>query len=139
MSFSLQFESSYVWSKTMDRGEETVQSHYRMDQEKAAAIRDVPHRLAASYLYELPFGRGRRFGADVNRFTDLVIGGWQVNGITTIQSGTPVRITGTNTSGTPGGVTSTACSSAPPTQPSPTLPAAAWRARLMRPGNCSSA
>lgn len=105
MSFGLQFEGSYVWSKTMDRGEETVQSHYRMEQEKAVAVRDVPHRLVASYLYELPFGRGRRFGADVNRLTDLVIGGWQVNGITTIQSGTPVRITGTNTSGTLGGVT----------------------------------
>jgi len=86
MSSGLQFEGSYVWSKTMDRGEETVQSHYRMEQEKAVAVRDVPHRLVASYLYELPFGRGRRFGADVNRFADLVIGGWQVNGITTIQS-----------------------------------------------------
>ena len=100
MGFGLQFEASYVWSKTMDQGEESVQSHYRMEYEKAVAVRDIPHRLVVSYLYELPFGKGRRIFADANPFTNALIGGWQFNGISTIQTGTPVRMTAANTAGT---------------------------------------
>lgn len=100
MGFGRQFEASYVWSKTMDQGEESVQSHYRMEYEKAVAVRDIPHRLVVSYLYELPFGKGRRIFADANPFTNALIGGWQFNGISTIQTGTPVRMTAANTAGT---------------------------------------
>jgi hypothetical protein len=104
MGLGLQFEGSYVWSKTMDRGEETVQSHYRLATEKAIAARNVPHRLVFSYLYELPFGRGRYFGSSAPAVAQWLIGGWQFNGITTLQSGTPLRITGNNTAGAFGGV-----------------------------------
>jgi hypothetical protein len=48
---------------------------------------DVKHRFVASYVYELPFGKGRRFGNDWNRAADLVLGGWQVTGIHSLQSG----------------------------------------------------
>jgi hypothetical protein len=48
---------------------------------------DRPHRLVVSSLYELPFGRGRRFGANVPRAFDAVMGGWQLNGVFAMQSG----------------------------------------------------
>ena len=105
MDFGLQFEGSYVWSKTLDLGEDSVQSHYRLEVEKNVAARDIPHRLVLSYLYELPFGRGRYIGRDVNRLVNAVVGGWQFNGITTIQSGLPIRIGAANTAGTFGSVT----------------------------------
>jgi hypothetical protein len=54
---------------------------------------DVDHRFVASYIYQLPFGRGQKFGGAVNRATDLAIGGWQVTGITTFQTGFPLSIT----------------------------------------------
>ena len=54
---------------------------------------DVDHRFVASYIYQLPFGRGKRFGGGINRAEDLAIGGWQVTGITTFQTGFPFSIT----------------------------------------------
>jgi len=56
---------------------------------------DVRHRFTASYLWELPFGRGKRFGTDVNGFTDAVIGNWEIDGITTLSSGTWYTVTDT--------------------------------------------
>jgi hypothetical protein len=56
--------------------------------DRASSIIDIRHRLTASYLYSLPFGKGKSF---LNRggLVDLVIGGWQTNGILTIQTGLP--------------------------------------------------
>jgi hypothetical protein len=48
---------------------------------------DIKHRFVASYIWELPFGRGRRFGNNWNKAADLVLGGWQVTGIHALQSG----------------------------------------------------
>lgn len=48
---------------------------------------DYPHRVNLSFIYELPFGRGRAFGANVNRGVNAFIGGWQVQGIFVVQSG----------------------------------------------------
>jgi hypothetical protein len=48
---------------------------------------DIKQRFVASYVYELPFGRGRRFGNNWNTAADIVFGGWQVTGIHAIQSG----------------------------------------------------
>jgi hypothetical protein len=51
---------------------------------------DVPHRLAVNGLWELPFGRGRRVGTDSSPAMDALIGGWQVQGIYSYQSGFPI-------------------------------------------------
>jgi TonB dependent receptor len=48
---------------------------------------DVRHRFVASYVWELPWGRGRRFGSAWNRAMDLAFGGWQLTGIHVLQSG----------------------------------------------------
>ena len=52
---------------------------------------DVPHRLSISGIYEIPFGRGRRYGSSANAVTDAVLGGWQFQGIYTYQSGFPIN------------------------------------------------
>ena len=54
---------------------------------------DVRHRFVASYVWELPFGHGRRFGSDWNRAMDLAFGGWQVTGIHVLQSGLALTAT----------------------------------------------
>ena len=51
---------------------------------------DVPHRLSVSAILELPFGKGRRFGSNATGFVNGLIGGWQVQGVYTYQSGFPV-------------------------------------------------
>ena len=53
---------------------------------------DVGQRFVASFVYGLPFGRGKKFAGSVNRAADLAIGGWQVTGIATFQKGFPYSI-----------------------------------------------
>jgi hypothetical protein len=43
-------------------------------------------------LYEVPFGRGRRYGNTTGGFTNAVLGGWQVGGIVNARSGVPIEV-----------------------------------------------
>ena len=45
------------------------------------------HTIKFNWVFELPFGRGKPFGVGVPRWLDLLIGGWQVNGVSRFQSG----------------------------------------------------
>ncbi|MFN7946072.1 MAG: TonB-dependent receptor [Blastocatellia bacterium] len=47
------------------------------------------HNFVFSQVYELPIGKGKKFGGSMSRAADLLVGGWQVNSNTTIQSGLP--------------------------------------------------
>lgn len=60
---------------------------------------DVDHRLVSSFVYELPIGRGKKFGSSLPKIADVVIGGWQVNGIATFQSGFPMTISAADVGG----------------------------------------
>jgi hypothetical protein len=60
------------------------------DFEKRLSANDVPHRVTASILYELPFGQGKTFGHDATGFLNGLIGGWSVNTIGQFQSGRPI-------------------------------------------------
>ena len=56
--------------------------------DRANSITDLRHRLTASYLYELPFGKGKQF-LNMGGIANQIIGGWQTNGILAIQTGQP--------------------------------------------------
>ena len=47
----------------------------------------------AAATYDLPFGRGRQFGSAMNKAADLIVGGWEINGFYTFQSGQPFTVT----------------------------------------------
>lgn len=50
----------------------------------------MPHnQIVIAQNYDIPFGRGRKFGSNANRFVDAVLGGWNISGITTWYSGLP--------------------------------------------------
>lgn len=66
------------------------------DFEKRLARDDVPHRVTTSILYELPFGRGRKFAAGAGGVLNALIGGWSVNAIGQFQSGRPLDFGGRN-------------------------------------------
>ena len=57
---------------------------------KVVSNQDVPHRLTVNGIWELPLGRGRRFGGSAHPVVSGVIGGWQIQGIYTYQTGFPV-------------------------------------------------
>jgi hypothetical protein len=91
--FSLQ--ASYVWSKAIAQG--PVVDNYNLASSQGLSPFDIRHSFVVSYLYSFP--KTTRFGA----FGKQVLNGWQVNGITTIRSGSPFNITSgkdTNLDGT---------------------------------------
>ncbi len=96
MTRGLQFDMAYTWSKLISDGG-GPQNWY--DLRETRSISGNPHRLIMSYLYELPFGRGRAWGANSPAFVDWVIGGWQFNGIASFISGGFLTVTASNTSG----------------------------------------
>jgi hypothetical protein len=59
---------------------------------------DRTHNFVLTEVWDLPIGRGRRFLANASRALDLIVGGWQLNSTTTIQSGLPFNV-GYDTSG----------------------------------------
>ena len=63
-------------------------TNFRLD--KGPGPADIRHRLVVSSVFELPFGRGKRFGGDAPRGLDMVIGGWQISAIATFQTGNRV-------------------------------------------------
>jgi hypothetical protein len=52
---------------------------------------DRPHRFSASGIYELPFGKGRKYFASVNKAASYVISGWQISSVYQYQSGVPIE------------------------------------------------
>lgn len=53
---------------------------------------DVPHRFVGSGMYELPFGRGRRFGSKMPAIANALFDGWATGSIITIASGRPYNV-----------------------------------------------
>ena len=92
------FEGSYTWSKVIENGT-SHQNAYDILASRSISDLDITHRVVFSYIYELPFGRGRKFGTTMSRLADTVVGGWQVNGFTNFQSGTPLAMSASNTAG----------------------------------------
>ncbi|MDX2030510.1 MAG: carboxypeptidase regulatory-like domain-containing protein [Blastocatellia bacterium] len=68
---------------------------YNRRAERAEDPSNVPHRLVISGLYELPVGAGKRFDFK-NGVANNMLGGWQINTITTLVAGTPVIVRGAN-------------------------------------------
>ena len=98
LSAGLQALVSYTFSKTIDDYSVIWPHDNRLNRGVSTGTNgsktfDVPHLFSASYLYELPFGKGRKFLAGMPSAADFVLGGWQVNGITSIRSGQALLVT----------------------------------------------
>jgi hypothetical protein len=89
---------SYTWSKTIADssdgiwvdGQGTLRNWFCRDCERSLSSYDLPHRAVVNFNYELPFGRGKRFGSNMHWMLNVLTGGWQANGIFTINSGQPL-------------------------------------------------
>jgi len=95
---------AYTWSKLMDNipasetgfpggsfGGTGIQDWDNLHAERAISSFDTPQYLAINGIYELPFGQGRQF-FNHGKLANYLIGGWQLNGITSIVSGTPQEV-----------------------------------------------
>lgn len=69
------------------------QDVYNRRADRSVAPEDISRRTVISFVAEIPMGRGHRVLGNVPRAVDVLTGGWQVNGITTYQTGQPIVIT----------------------------------------------
>ena len=81
-------QAAYTFSKLMEAIEFLNESD-PMPYEVVSSF-DRPHRLAASGIFELPFGKGRRFASTVPGWANQVIGGWQLSILVQRQAGAPL-------------------------------------------------
>ncbi len=88
---------SYTWSKFM-QATEYLNAADPMPTEVISDV-DTPHRLSVSGIYELPFGRGKQFLAESNPVMSRIVGGWQLQGIYTYQTGRPINFNNSANSG----------------------------------------
>jgi hypothetical protein len=94
MSRGLQGTAHYTWSRTRDQTDHSNNNDGRATQDPynpmgdyGPAYWDVPHRFVASWVYEVPF-----LLQSSNPILKYVVAGWQVSGITTIESGRPFDV-----------------------------------------------
>jgi hypothetical protein len=76
----------------LGKGGNYPQNPFNLAAEYANADTDLRHHFSASQVMELPFGRGKRFLSHANGLAQSLIGGWQLNSITTLQTGKPFNI-----------------------------------------------
>jgi hypothetical protein len=89
---------SYTWSKSMadssdglwNDSQGTLRNWYCRGCERSLSSYDIPHRVVYNFNYELPFGKGKRFGSGWHWLPNSLLGGWQTNGILTLNSGQPL-------------------------------------------------
>lgn len=95
---------AYTTGKLIDDVSQTVtylgpagnkQDAYNRRGDRSISTQDIAQRLVFGYVYELPFGKGKKLLGNAPGFVNHIIGGWQINGIMTYQSGTPLIITQT--------------------------------------------
>jgi Carboxypeptidase regulatory-like domain len=92
LTSGLTFVSAYTWSKAI--GALTFLNDQDAEPTRAVTDDDRTHRLVLSGVWQLPFGKGRRFAGGVGRAAELVIGGWEYTWIATIQTGRPLNLPG---------------------------------------------
>ncbi|MEO6119833.1 MAG: hypothetical protein ABIP12_04015, partial [Terriglobales bacterium] len=109
----LLYQFSYTWSKSLDvrsfdptftiasftggAGQASASTPFDKGNPRlnyAPSDLDRTHVFQSSWVYELPFGNGRRFGRNLNRGLDLIVGGWSFSGSATYQTGRPFTVYG---------------------------------------------
>jgi hypothetical protein len=105
--------AAYTWAKLLSNtdtltswleggttgGTGDVQDWNNLHNEWSLSSQNVSQRLVISYVLDLPFGRGKKYMSGVSGFADKIISGWGIDGVTTFQTGFPLKISEAN--GTP--------------------------------------
>jgi hypothetical protein len=107
-SNGLQFDVNYTLSRSIDlassqeSGSSTsatgasfsgiIINTWNSSLQRAVSNYDTTHQVNAFFSYSLPFGRGMKFGSNMNKILDAFVGGWQITGIYRQTSGLPFNI-----------------------------------------------
>ena len=102
----LEFLASYTYSKSLSDnvgyygvgwGQTAGQGYYYLDssnprKDYGPSPYDMRHNVSLATIYELPFGKGRRYGSDASAPANAVLGGWILNGIFQAHSGLALTV-----------------------------------------------
>jgi hypothetical protein len=101
----LQFLTSYTWSHALANtgtplsGTTNFQNPLNWASGYSSASWDIRHSFTSGFNYDIPFGRGKQFGRNMNRFADAVTGNWHLNGLLTLRTGVAYNINGASCQG----------------------------------------
>ena len=97
-SEGLSFRANYAWGKTIDTlgagfsVSKSPQDPHDPEADRALSDLHRSHIFTADYIWELPFGRNRRFGSNMSPMAGAILGGWQLTGVVTANTGAPINI-----------------------------------------------
>jgi hypothetical protein len=91
--------TTYQWSKALDNGPEDYfgwatgnqwRDAYNTMLDYNISTHDIPQSFVTSLVYDLPYGRGKKWGNTAPKIVKEVLGNWQISGIVTLESGLPL-------------------------------------------------
>jgi len=99
-SHGLQFITSYTWGHALANSGTTLSGssgfgyldNRNISTSYANAAWDIRHNFTTGFNYDVPFGRGKALGVNMNRALDTIVGGWMVNGIFSFHTGQPFTV-----------------------------------------------
>jgi hypothetical protein len=101
LSNGLQFQAAYTWGHALADSGTTLSGSSGLNTlnglnyntSYTTASWDIRQNFVSNFNYELPYGKGKQYGANLNKFVNAALGNWQVNGILTLRSGNPYTLT----------------------------------------------
>jgi hypothetical protein len=94
--------ASYTWSKTISNADSILpvfatfagggspQNPFNFKADKSISAQDIPQIFVVSYLYQLPFGRNKKYLHQANKAVNIIASGWEFGGVQRYQSGQPL-------------------------------------------------
>lgn len=100
LTAGLQFQAAYTYGHALANTGTTLSGSQNfgfldptnISSSYSSAAWDIRHNFTTTANYDIPFGKGRQYGANLNRLVDAVAGGWQVNGILSLRTGVPYTL-----------------------------------------------
>ena len=104
MSHGLEFDLNYTYSHSIDMGSDAerignlggpgdqIYNAWNPRLQRATSTFDTTHQINSNWVYELPFGRGRAFGAGSGHVVNAILGGWDLSGVVRWTSGFPTSV-----------------------------------------------
>jgi hypothetical protein len=104
MLHGFQFDANYTYSKSIDLASDAtrigwvsglggqITNAWNPSQNRAVSDYDLRHQFNTNFIIDMPFGQGRKFGHDVGKGVNALIGGWELSGLYRITSGFPVNV-----------------------------------------------
>ena len=106
-SAGLMILSSYQWAKVIDNSSESqgwiiseqFRNYYDGRSDRSISAHDIPHSFVTTLVYELPVGKGRRFGTKLPGVAEHILGGWAASTVVRFATGFPFQLYAPNSLG----------------------------------------